>query len=142
MRSSTSIEIDWDQPCAGCRYNLRGLATDHACPECGKPIQETFLAGFLPPQPTAQDRWMLVLVTAMVCGPLLMGVVAVMFPPSYRDSIPQELLAVTYLSMVAAFPVIAIWMGVSRFARWSDLVWFWLFIAFFLACAACGMNTI
>ena len=27
--------IDFDLPCTGCGYNLRGLPRDHACPECG-----------------------------------------------------------------------------------------------------------
>jgi len=28
-------------PCAGCQYNLRGLALEGACPECGRPVRET-----------------------------------------------------------------------------------------------------
>src|SRR5687768_9068247 len=31
--------IDFDLFCAVCRYNLRGLGPDHACPECGTPLQ-------------------------------------------------------------------------------------------------------
>ena len=27
-----------DEPCAGCGYNLRGLAFDGACPECGRAV--------------------------------------------------------------------------------------------------------
>jgi predicted RNA-binding Zn-ribbon protein involved in translation (DUF1610 family) len=36
-----------DLPCARCRYNLRTLAVDGKCPECGHPVTET-TAGYLP----------------------------------------------------------------------------------------------
>lgn len=37
---STSIEtIDRDLPCARCGYNLRGIAGDDKCPECGSPVE-------------------------------------------------------------------------------------------------------
>jgi len=32
--------IDYDQPCAGCNYSLRGLRLGERCPECGKVIPE------------------------------------------------------------------------------------------------------
>src|SRR3954451_15889338 len=33
-----SATIDADIPCAGCRYNLRGLQADGKCPECAGSI--------------------------------------------------------------------------------------------------------
>lgn len=30
--------IDFDRPCAGCGYNLKGLFVGGVCPECGRPI--------------------------------------------------------------------------------------------------------
>jgi uncharacterized repeat protein (TIGR04138 family) len=35
------VTINCDLACIGCEYNLRGLATDGKCPECGRPIRET-----------------------------------------------------------------------------------------------------
>ncbi len=37
-------ELTGDLPCAGCRYNLRGLSVRGACPECGIPVRATLLA--------------------------------------------------------------------------------------------------
>jgi hypothetical protein len=34
--------IDHDQPCRKCGYNVRGLATDNRCPECGTPVGFSF----------------------------------------------------------------------------------------------------
>jgi hypothetical protein len=36
--------IDHDLPCAICDYNLKGLAPDANCPECGPPVARTFTA--------------------------------------------------------------------------------------------------
>lgn len=36
--------LNFDVPCAGCRYNLRGLSVSGQCPECGKPVMETLRA--------------------------------------------------------------------------------------------------
>jgi hypothetical protein len=30
--------LNHDQPCRRCGYNLRGLSTNHRCPECGTPV--------------------------------------------------------------------------------------------------------
>jgi hypothetical protein len=35
--------IDHDLPCRHCGYNLRGLTTDRACPECGTAVGRTLL---------------------------------------------------------------------------------------------------
>ena len=32
-----------DTPCVNCRYNLRGLPGDGACPECGVPIRASLV---------------------------------------------------------------------------------------------------
>lgn len=34
-----------DVVCPSCRYNLRGLQQDGACPECGLPVESAILAG-------------------------------------------------------------------------------------------------
>src|SRR6266516_3761138 len=39
-----ALEITTDIVCERCHYNLRGLAADGACPECGTAIQETLAA--------------------------------------------------------------------------------------------------
>ncbi len=36
-----------DLPCARCGYNLRGLRTDHLCPECGTPIERSLQGNLL-----------------------------------------------------------------------------------------------
>lgn len=36
-----------DVVCIGCEYNLRGLASEGKCPECGKAVAETFDSRFL-----------------------------------------------------------------------------------------------
>jgi uncharacterized repeat protein (TIGR04138 family) len=33
--------VDHDMPCVACGYNLRGLAVDRECAECGQPILRT-----------------------------------------------------------------------------------------------------
>lgn len=33
--------VNFDRPCVGCGYNLRGLRMDGACPECGKPVADS-----------------------------------------------------------------------------------------------------
>ncbi|HWB21107.1 MAG TPA: hypothetical protein VG711_12455, partial [Phycisphaerales bacterium] len=39
-RKVAGLPIDDDRACRNCGYNLRGLMTDKACPECGTPISE------------------------------------------------------------------------------------------------------
>ncbi|MGE4606881.1 MAG: hypothetical protein AAEJ52_09085 [Myxococcota bacterium] len=38
----TGYTIGRSFPCRGCRYDLRGLTLDTRCPECGKPVADTF----------------------------------------------------------------------------------------------------
>jgi len=42
--AAIASELTGDLPCAGCRYNLRGLSVRGACPECGVPVRATLLA--------------------------------------------------------------------------------------------------
>ena len=39
--------IDSDLPCLACHYNLRGIAPQGKCPECGHPIERTLRDGDL-----------------------------------------------------------------------------------------------
>ena len=39
-------------PCVGCEYNLRGVAMEGACPECGRPVADSVRdEDTLPPLP-------------------------------------------------------------------------------------------
>jgi len=40
-------EIRFDIPCINCSYNLRGLASERSCPECGNPICESLRGDLL-----------------------------------------------------------------------------------------------
>lgn len=39
--------VTFDRPCVGCGYNLRGLRSDGACPECGKPVADSLRGDLL-----------------------------------------------------------------------------------------------
>jgi hypothetical protein len=41
--NANPITIETDLPCAICGYNLRGLASDANCPECGQAVARTFM---------------------------------------------------------------------------------------------------
>ncbi len=47
--------IDTDLPCFFCQYNLRTLALDGICPECGNPVQKCIRQGWLI---FADPRWL------------------------------------------------------------------------------------
>jgi hypothetical protein len=47
--------IAFDLPCFFCGYNLRTLATDGVCPECGQPVPDTLQHGWLI---FADKRWL------------------------------------------------------------------------------------
>jgi hypothetical protein len=80
--SSDVAEINIDVPCASCGYNLRGLAGDGRCPECGASVARS-LETHLNPIAPAQVLWArtvlaglimwLVLIPACVCVVLSMG---------------------------------------------------------------------
>jgi hypothetical protein len=53
--------IEHDVPCAGCRYNLRGLNADGPCAECGLPVFRSFAPERLI---FASQRWL----TIVRCG--------------------------------------------------------------------------
>jgi hypothetical protein len=67
--------IDADLPCFFCQYNLRTLALEGICPECGNPVQKCIRQGWLG---FADPRWlarlrrgvtiMLWLIAAMILG--------------------------------------------------------------------------
>ena len=43
LRLDAKGQLDQDLACRRCGYNLRGLSTDGACPECGTAVgQSTF----------------------------------------------------------------------------------------------------
>lgn len=42
---ATQHDSDRDILCLGCRYNLRGLAAEGVCPECGLPIARSLSPG-------------------------------------------------------------------------------------------------
>jgi hypothetical protein len=52
---SATTTIDIDLPCFVCRYNLRTLTTDGTCPECGNPIEKSFVQSWLG---FADQRWL------------------------------------------------------------------------------------
>src|SRR4051794_27404884 len=56
-----SIPIEIDLPCAGCKYNLRGLTTDGRCPECGAAVLATIYDDLSPDDELAAIRRELVL---------------------------------------------------------------------------------
>lgn len=44
---ASAVEITRDITCRRCSYNLRGLATDGRCPECGTPIRASLFGDML-----------------------------------------------------------------------------------------------
>ncbi|MCH8344773.1 MAG: hypothetical protein IH983_12400 [Planctomycetes bacterium] len=72
-----------DVVCPSCRYNLRGLQQDGACPECGLPVESAILAG-------NDARWtklQIVLATLAITFGIVLPIVNVAryvysFPPS------------------------------------------------------------
>jgi uncharacterized repeat protein (TIGR04138 family) len=47
---SHPLILDEDVACERCGYNLCGLPTRHACPECGEPYDECTEVDWLPPE--------------------------------------------------------------------------------------------
>jgi hypothetical protein len=43
MAQSVAETVERDLPCLKCNYNLRGLAANGRCPECGDPVWKTRL---------------------------------------------------------------------------------------------------
>lgn len=44
---ATQVTLDHDRPCLACGYNLRGLSTSGACPECGTPVERSLRGNLL-----------------------------------------------------------------------------------------------
>jgi uncharacterized repeat protein (TIGR04138 family) len=53
---SQPLILDEDVPCERCGYNLCGLPTRYACPECGEPYDECTEVDWLPPEFKAVAR--------------------------------------------------------------------------------------
>ncbi|NLF31382.1 MAG: hypothetical protein GX591_10930 [Planctomycetes bacterium] len=58
-------------PCIACGYDLRGLAPNDVCPECGTPVRDSLEGDFLPTAPPRYVRRLARGAILMLCGTLL-----------------------------------------------------------------------
>jgi len=67
VRPVREATIDLDTQCVSCGYNVRGLAPDHRCPECGIPVGASLRGELLQ---FADPRWVsrLHLGAVLACG--------------------------------------------------------------------------
>ncbi len=86
ITSDQAFVIERDETCRECRYNLRGLASTGACPECGHPVSLSItdsMDSFLRSLPPDARRNLCVEVTFEQAGlwvtgaPLLVGLVVI-----------------------------------------------------------------
>jgi len=108
-------------PCIGCGYNLRTLAKDARCPECGKAVQDTVAIGIY----HGVDTWdnirtaTVVSAVSLAVGLALSAILVMVWTPSTTGFFPQLLIgmacvvalcAITYtllsITMVAAISTI------------------------------------
>ena len=115
--SAPPLTIDTDLPCAICNYNLKGLATDSACPECGQPIARTFTPDLTLSPPAWLRRHA---VTMFLLAPFALLVFG---PSSYRYTFELGALvrlAIIVVTVVAAFRLSAPEVSVVAVDRASD----------------------
>lgn len=133
------MPIETDRPCRQCGYNLRGLKTEGACPECGTPIKERFRVddslSAMPPEVPGRfvpGGW--------VCSTCV--VVAIVMWAT-RNLVPWDIgVLPAIFCLISIFWITGVWMvtpeldqpdGVSRgftragrlraAARWMQLAW-------------------
>lgn len=86
--------IDHDLPCRHCGYNLRGLTTDRACPECGTAVGRSLLGDQLRFSDPAWVRTLAKGMTWLLCGVLLgliVGVSTIIIGIIYQSVNPHAL---------------------------------------------------
>lgn len=99
--------MQFDEPCAACGYNLRGLAIGSTCPECGLVTTSEGLVFAIKKKPT----WKTVfdVLTSVVEAVLFLGVFALFLPTFAKDAHWTTIMLVT--------------LGVLVIVGWCVLTW-------------------
>lgn len=150
-----------DLPCLHCGYNLRTLASEGRCPECGHPVMESLRARYLwqsPPswvENIATGAWTLAICVGLVLGLIIsIAFVGLIHPPFAESGAACAAVLLLFLPLV----VIAGLVGLTerdpnlrhmpegftarRVIRWSLLLIPVVIVAFVLALAMDPLPTL
>jgi hypothetical protein len=122
--SPTVVQIDRDVMCRRCHYNLRGLAVDGNCPECGSPVGAS-TNPTREPLPLYYRYSRLILLTSGVASAILI-VAACILRDDHRIALWYLSQRVGELGLMLALPMCLIACGfllISGRARRDALVW-------------------
>jgi hypothetical protein len=117
--------LDEDVPCAGCGYNLRGLAPTGRCPECGKAVQVSILRRRAKrPRPPPDPRWARDVVEGAAASLVAFGLLAVIgVVPNAWTTTPYSRLPVSKtperiaLLCVCSMAWVAAWYSAWKLSR-------------------------
>jgi hypothetical protein len=107
--------IAFDLPCFFCSYNLRTLTLGGICPECGRPVQDTFQHGWLI---FADKRWLgklhrgisLILCALLASIGYIWGFVGMDGTKIFEPGGLKEVVGLTVFTLVYALGLAATWL--------------------------------